>query len=159
VTLKNPGNILRLTAPAGALKIDMPRHTGAQSTLIILTLELAWATEEGTGFAELRIICRQSLTDWPGGDMTGSHSGYYYAFDTVRAATTSDGGRCLVVGDTVAEFTGETDPTPFVFARIREAVLWDPEDAYLDVSNWVLSMITDDTGLTYSNDDIYLSLY
>jgi hypothetical protein len=155
-TLFRPGNVLRAPNPVGALRIDIPPHTGAQTTMMLIHLEILGNV--GYATAILYIPCQQSLTVWPGENLLGVRVGSPYEYYSIRTAKTPEGRACLILGEVTDEPQEELEDItdPFVYFNIREITLIDPEASYLDPDNWRLSLITDDSDLTYADDDINL---
>jgi hypothetical protein len=155
-TILRPGNVLRVSNPAGAIRIDIPPHTGERTTTMLIRLEVLNNSE--APFTDLSIPCRQSLTEWPGENMTGGLVGSAGRLSSIRAAKASDGRACLILGAVAPGQWAEMEdvPDPVLYVCIREVTLLDPEEAYFDAGNWGLSMITSSSGLTYADDEITL---
>jgi hypothetical protein len=123
-TITRPGNAIHAENPAGVLKIDLPQHTGEQVTTMVITLE----TVSDTGALTLKIPCRQSLTVWPGANLTGGCVGDASAYDSVYAITENN-RHSLIVGPISGGF---------LYACIREVTIVNPEASYLDGEAWRL---------------------
>jgi hypothetical protein len=161
-TLRNPGNVLRVANPAGAVRLDVPRHIGQQPTYMRITLEAEVCLEGEVTSMTMTFPCMQDAATWPCPEdvrLIGGRSGYVHQLTEIRTATDSDGIRCIIFGDGADELW-ETDEepilAPFLYIRIQEVTLLDPEDAYLDPANWTLSMTANDTSLEYSDSSIYV---
>jgi hypothetical protein len=122
-TIIQPGGMkgtLRFGSTVGAIKIDIPPHSGSQITSMSVKL----LGMSGSGSWEFDIYCRQSPSVWPGTKSAVCSSNFTGNPSKVRFATDSEGKHCIIIGETSTAWG-------LLYASIREVQLLYPNDAYL----------------------------